>query len=107
MSYREIRRAGGFKEAESTLRGRYRTLTKSKEERVRKPEWLEGDVRLLRKAVVKFGRCGERKGPEAGKARIPWKKVAEYIVEHGGSYRFGNATCRKRWDELVASGEAR
>jgi hypothetical protein len=27
--------------------------------------------------------------------------VAEYIVEHGGSYHFGNSTCRKRWDELV------
>ena len=27
--------------------------------------------------------------------------MAEYIVEHGGSYHFGNSTCRKRWDELV------
>jgi hypothetical protein len=44
MSYREIRAAGRFTEAESTLRGRYRTLTKSKEERVRKPEWSEKDV---------------------------------------------------------------
>jgi hypothetical protein len=32
---------------------------------------------------------------------VPWKKVAEYIVAHGGSYHFGNSTCRKRWDELV------
>jgi len=32
---------------------------------------------------------------------VPWKKVAEYIVTHGGSYHFGNSTCRKRWDELV------
>ena len=34
-------------------------------------------------------------------SRIPWKKVAAFIVERGGSYRFGNATCRRRWDELV------
>ena len=44
MSYKEIRRAGGFTEAESTLRGRYRTLTKSREARVRRPEWCEKDV---------------------------------------------------------------
>jgi hypothetical protein len=44
MTYREIRRKGGFAEAESTLRGRYRALTKNKEARVRKPEWTEKDV---------------------------------------------------------------
>jgi hypothetical protein len=44
MTYKEIRRLGGFIEAESTLRGRYRTLTKSREARVRKPEWSEKDV---------------------------------------------------------------
>ncbi|KAJ9197386.1 hypothetical protein DTO164E3_5819 [Paecilomyces variotii] len=44
MSYRDIKRIGGFEEAESTLRGRYRTLTKSKEFRVRKPQWQEKDV---------------------------------------------------------------
>jgi hypothetical protein len=36
---------------------------------------------------------------------VPWKKVAEYIVAHGGSYHFGNSTCRKRWDELVRERE--
>jgi hypothetical protein len=44
LSYKDIKRVGGFKEAESTLRGRYRTLTKSKDQRVRKPRWLEKDV---------------------------------------------------------------
>ncbi len=33
-------------------------------------------------------------------SKIPWKKVAEYIVMHGGSYHFGNATCRKKWDAV-------
>ena len=45
MSYREIRDRGNFTEAESTLRGRFRTLTKDKENRVRKPEWQERDVK--------------------------------------------------------------
>lgn len=44
MTYRDIKREGGFKEAESTLRGRYRTLTKPKLARVRKPEWSDRDV---------------------------------------------------------------
>lgn len=39
LSYRTIREQYGYKEAESTLRGRYRTLTKRKEERMRKPPW--------------------------------------------------------------------
>jgi hypothetical protein len=44
MSYKDIRRQGNFTEAESTLRGRFRTLTKHKAARVRKPEWGENDV---------------------------------------------------------------
>jgi len=44
LTYRDIKRFGGFTEAESTLRGRYRSLTKPKEDRVRKPEWKENDV---------------------------------------------------------------
>lgn len=44
MSYRTIKERGNFEEAESTLRGRYRTLTKPKEERVRRPEWSPQDV---------------------------------------------------------------
>ena len=47
MTYKEIRIRGGFSEAESTLRGRFRTLTKSKEARVRKPDWAEIDVSSL------------------------------------------------------------
>jgi hypothetical protein len=43
-SYKEIKRLGRFKEAESTLRGRLRTLTKEKSERVRKPKWNRRDV---------------------------------------------------------------
>lgn len=31
--------------------------------------------------------------------KIPWMKVAEFVALHG-SYHFGNATCRKKWDEI-------
>jgi hypothetical protein len=46
-SYKQIKETGGFDEAESTLRGRYRTLIKPKEARVRKPEWQDRDVSEL------------------------------------------------------------
>lgn len=46
LSYKDIKRMGNFREAESTLRGRFRTLTKSKDQRVRKPQWQERDVSL-------------------------------------------------------------
>lgn len=43
--YRRIKAMGNFKVAESTLRGRIRTMTKDKSERVRRPEWTAEDVR--------------------------------------------------------------
>ncbi|GKT52738.1 hypothetical protein ColTof4_14237 [Colletotrichum tofieldiae] len=102
LTYREIRVKGNFTEAESTLRGRYRTLTKSKEARVRKPEWTDKDIHLLQRAVRKFA-----KGNDPASTKIPWKLVAEYIQRNGGSYLFGNATCRKKWDELVLNASER
>lgn len=45
VSYKDIKRLGGYQEAESTLRGRVRVLTKEKWERVRKPRWNRRDVR--------------------------------------------------------------
>ncbi|XXH05148.1 hypothetical protein Hte_011573 [Hypoxylon texense] len=99
MTYKEIRRKGNFTEAESTLRGRFRTLTKDKEARVRKPEWQDNDIRLLRKAVRKL-----HKGDEMSPAKAPWGQVANYIADHGGSYHFGSATCHRKWKELVEDG---
>lgn len=40
------------------------------------------------------------RGRDLSKVKISWKAVADYIFEHGGSYHFGNTTCRKRWDYL-------
>ncbi|KAJ5766256.1 uncharacterized protein N7511_003872 [Penicillium nucicola] len=107
LSYKDIKRIGGFKEAESTLRGRFRTLTKAKDQRVRKPKWQDRDIKLLCDAVLV---CSE--SPEAYASivqlsvsmhqppKVSWKKVAEYIWSHGGSYYFGNATCKKKWCEI-------
>ncbi|KAJ2894203.1 uncharacterized protein MKZ38_007843 [Zalerion maritima] len=95
VPYRQIKINGNFSEAESTLRGRFRTLTKKKEERVRKPEWSLGDLRLLKQAVLALCAGGDMVNP-----KISWKAVAEYITENGGSYQFGYATCRKKWDEV-------
>ena len=47
MSYKQIKELGKFEEAESTLRGRYRALTKPKEARLRKPEWGDREVSLF------------------------------------------------------------
>lgn len=49
-------------------------------------------IRLLKRGVRKF---------QDSKGKVPWKKVTEHIYRSGGSYKFGNATCRKRWDELA------
>ncbi|KAJ5719852.1 hypothetical protein N7493_006730 [Penicillium malachiteum] len=145
LSYKDIKRIGNFKEAESTLRGRYRTLTKAKERRVRKPKWQDKDIQLLREAVKihtekttsesypgppsfptwpqsELGESNEhpRHDPDGSCTRtypssatseqlghvytqppkVSWKKVSEYIFAHGGSYEFGNATCKKKWCEI-------
>jgi hypothetical protein len=36
----------------------------------------------------------------AAEIKVPWKKVSAFIYENGGSYRFGNATCKKKWFEI-------
>lgn len=59
MSYKEIRKTGKFTEAESTLRGRFRTLTKEKEARVRRPKWEDNDVRVFRFYAREHGANGK------------------------------------------------
>ncbi|PGH03392.1 hypothetical protein GX51_04123 [Blastomyces parvus] len=101
MPYKEIKEKGNFFEAESTLRGRFRTLTKRKEQRVRKPGWQEKDVRLLCEAVRKYANPIQDDSGEGIKSpKISWKQVGEYISKNGGSYHFGNATCKKKWSQI-------
>ncbi|KGO45952.1 hypothetical protein PEXP_018320 [Penicillium expansum] len=107
LSYKDIKRVGGFKEAESTLRGRYRTLTKSKDQRVRKPKWQDKDLRLLCQAVTIHAESHDTYSSLVNASinmneppKVSWKKVAEHIWANGGSYHFGNATCKKKWCEI-------
>ncbi|TKA51881.1 hypothetical protein B0A49_13108, partial [Cryomyces minteri] len=98
-SYKKIKELGGFTEAESTLRGKFRTLTKSKKERPRRPEWTQRDIHLLNEAVAVLTGHPSSLRCTGKSSKVPWKKIAEYIAERGG-YRFGNATCKKKWFQL-------
>jgi len=124
MTYKEIKELGGFAEAESTLRGRYRTLTKPREERLRKPEWTGRDVGMYRQQVTElsFGQVEllfeavSRYAHAHSVLRhrdhldsttldhfantIPWKQVADFMA-HRGSYRYGNATVKKKYMEVL------
>ncbi|KAI6856100.1 hypothetical protein KC343_g13636 [Hortaea werneckii] len=96
--YRRIKAIGNFKVAESTLRGRIRTLTKDKSERVRRPEWTAEDEALLRQAVAHYSR--ELPLRARASRKLPWLKIAKWIKENGGSYQFASAACSKKWDNM-------
>ncbi|KAF2276006.1 uncharacterized protein EI97DRAFT_458997 [Westerdykella ornata] len=104
LTYKDIRKRMGTSVAESTLRGRYRSLTKPRKDRVRKPVWTDNDIMLLKEIVAMELDSVTRDRPSATQeqrfTRISWKRVAEYITENGGSYKFGNSTCKKKWLEL-------
>ncbi|RMZ12566.1 hypothetical protein D0862_02610 [Hortaea werneckii] len=98
--YRRIKAMGKFKVAESTLRGRIRTMTKDKSERVRRPEWTAEDEDLLRQAVIHYSR--EIPVKARASRKLPWLKIAKWIKENGGSYQFASAACSKKWDNMNA-----
>ncbi|CAK4031485.1 Hypothetical predicted protein [Lecanosticta acicola] len=98
-SYKEIKKRGHFREAESTLRGRVRVLTKHKSQRVRKPEWTAHDIELLRNAVKRYKDEGDSDGSYHGN-RIPWKRVSEWMKRNGSTYPFAGPTCAKKWKEI-------
>ncbi|RMY77424.1 hypothetical protein D0863_01326 [Hortaea werneckii] len=98
--YRRIKAIGKFKVAESTLRGRIRTMTKDKSERVRRPEWTAEDEVLLRQAVAHYSR--EIPVKARASRKLPWLKIAKWIKGNGGSYQFASAACSKKWDNLNA-----
>ncbi|RFU75786.1 hypothetical protein TARUN_6545 [Trichoderma arundinaceum] len=100
VSYKEIKRRGNFTEAESTLRGRFRTLTKKKEDRVRDPKWTDIDIQLLKEAVQVLAH-----GQHPDAAKISWMAVSSYIIDHGGTYKFGYSTCHRRWCYLESTGQ--
>ncbi|KAI6829154.1 hypothetical protein KC332_g2945 [Hortaea werneckii] len=98
--YRRIKAIGNFKVAESTLRGRIRTLTKDKSERVRRPEWTTEDEALLRQAWAHYSR--ELPLRARASRKLPWLKIAKWIKQNGGSYQFASAACSKKWDNMTA-----
>ncbi|EUC46135.1 hypothetical protein COCMIDRAFT_36222 [Bipolaris oryzae ATCC 44560] len=107
-TYKEIKKKLiGEDPAESTLRGRYRSLTKDRRDRVRKPVWTKFDTELLNETVLQELKRIESnlQNPSALSIeqklmKVSWKKVADYIEENGGSYHFGNSTCKRKWLEL-------
>jgi hypothetical protein len=125
LSYKDIKRLGNFKEAESTLRGRWRTLTKEKKDRQRDPKWTDLDVSFSKSWVSNPG-CVSSKlcpnkcffqdhllkeavqvlahGQHPDRAKLSWMAVSVYIKEHGG-YSFGYSTCHKRWLRFEAAGQ--
>ncbi|KEF59512.1 uncharacterized protein A1O9_04356 [Exophiala aquamarina CBS 119918] len=112
MSYKQIKELGGFDEAESTLRGRYRALTKPREARLRKPEWGKREIELLFEGVAHFSKSNAdfllpEDAPDSASLnqlvnKIPWKQVAEYM-ESRGTYRYGNWTVKKKYMEILKS----
>jgi hypothetical protein len=121
LTYKEIRKKMHVKCAESTLRGRYRSLTKARQDRVRKPVWHEKDVSRVGVASMTSLTCRKIElltelvmqdlhridtannhalGYDHRLAKVQWKKVANAIRAHGGSYHFGNSTCKRKWQEL-------
>lgn len=122
LTYKEIKKQLHVQCAESTLRGRFRSLTKPRKDRVRKPVWQQRDVscatnaffRLLTDPVkVHYLNMYVEKelsridanhhqplGHDQRLAKVQWKKVADFISASGGSYHFGNSTCKRKWIEL-------
>lgn len=97
LSYKEIRARFGNRYTESTLRGRYRTISKKREERVRKPKWYGNDVRLLNNAVKATSQPHDL-------STVKWKDIAEQIFANDGSYKFGVTTCKKKYLEVLQRG---
>jgi hypothetical protein len=58
-------------------------------------------IRLLRRGVAHAKKLRtEGAYIRTRSTKLPWKYIAEYIEEHGGTYSFAPATCAKKWDEL-------
>jgi hypothetical protein len=122
LTYKEISKKMHVKCAESTLRGRYRSLTKARKDRVRKPVWHKKDVSQSREfPKIPMLTCEQIELLEVfvmqdldridsnnhqslsydqRLAKVQWKKVADSIHANGGTYHFGNSTCKRKWQEL-------
>jgi hypothetical protein len=104
-TYKEIIRKGGFKCAESTIRGRHRSIIKPKSERLRRPIWKPIDEHLLLEAVERMSSKDRIKRVKARdnmqELAVIWLEVGKYIKKHGGTYKFGPFTCKQKWMQLT------
>jgi hypothetical protein len=53
-------------------------------------------IQLLAEAVKK---CAASTGSYQI-SLLPWNGIAEYVSDRGGSHKFSNANCKKKWVEL-------
>jgi hypothetical protein len=104
-TYKEIIVKGRFKCAESTIRGRYRSIIKPKSERLRRPIWKPIDEQLLLDAVERMSSKDRIRRVTAKdnmqELAVVWLEVSNYIKEHGGTYKFGPWTCKQKWMQLA------
>ncbi|RSL64482.1 hypothetical protein CEP54_004701 [Fusarium duplospermum] len=97
FTYKEIIAAGGLTDAEPTLRGRHRTLTKAPHQRVRKPKWTAHDVALLQMVTLRWF---NNNGINPGDRRPHWLQIAQEMRNAGSSYHFGAGTVSRKWARL-------
>ncbi|KJR81389.1 uncharacterized protein SPSK_01019 [Sporothrix schenckii 1099-18] len=101
-TFSKIQKSGEFSINESTLRGRYRTMTKPPEMRVRKPKW---DA-LADSLVLQFaGEQADAQNRPIEEAKIKWKVVQAQMVERG-TYSYGYCTLKKRCLFLLEQAKA-
>lgn len=81
MSYKIIKERLGVNEAESTLRGRLRTLTKPKSQRLRRPQWMEKDVCFFSNSLCLYSFANQSNPPEYATARMRGLRPSERKME--------------------------
>ncbi|KAF2031283.1 hypothetical protein EK21DRAFT_63591, partial [Setomelanomma holmii] len=113
LTYKEISKKMTVKCAESTLRGRYRSLTKARKDRQLNIRRLTLILTITKIKLMNQFVDDELHRIDAHQhmtlsydqrlAKVPWKKVADRIYAKGGSYHFGNSTCKRKYTELHPS----
>lgn len=64
-------------------------------------------IMLLVEAVESFSEASQGSSSrktnmrqKSNMSKLPWKKVAEWMLSHGASYPFAGATCAKKWEQI-------
>ncbi|KAK7428594.1 hypothetical protein QQZ08_004855 [Neonectria magnoliae] len=94
FTYRDIKELGNMCEAQSTLRGRHRTLL-----RAIAMVFTRRDIDLLRLAVFNL-----HQGQEPGKARATWRAIANWMWAAGSSIVFHPEAVKRKYALLRRQG---